>query len=219
MANDIGAPTERTQSDGRQPTGFGAKIPGMKTAPVEHKVRQKTRAEMQKTPDVWKAYNDLSRTMRIINRAEHGPMKNKAFSVVHNSEIWPDGADREDESTWLQPGEYMDVPKDVALHICGNIWDPRLPDKSDIIHRYGDFEYEPTAWGQGSGRMPKAVPVGPPPIPDIIVCELDGRSQPKSEYKEVYALYTKGLRYNGRNFTETELAKPVETFERVKVTA
>ena len=69
----------------------------MRTAPVEHVVRSKTRAEMAKTPEVWKAYNDLARTIRIVNRAAKGPCAGKPFSAAVNGEAWPDGANGDDD--------------------------------------------------------------------------------------------------------------------------
>lgn len=198
----------------RQPTGFGVAIPGMRTAPVEHIVRSKTRAEMAKNPEVWKAYNELSRTIRIVNRAAKGPSKDRPFVAAVNGEVWPDGALGDHPDTWLQPGEYMDVPKDVALHICGNLWDPALPNKADIIGRYGDFEYKEQPNGV-AGRMAPMTRSGPPPIPDLGACELDGRSKEKGAYKMMYDLYLKGESMHG----ELIVTGTDEAFERVAVPA
>lgn len=200
----------------RQGTGFGANIPGMKTAPVEHIVRSKTREAMAKTPEVWKQYNDLSRTIRIVNRAAKGPLAGKAVIFVFGGEIWPDGAAGDFQDSWLQPGEYMDVPKDVALHICGNLWDPALPSKQDIIGRYGDFQYEEHPNGV-AGRMAPMVRTGPPSLPDLAVCEVDGRGREKSGWKMMYELYLKNEPTNkDMTVTSDELAAaPEETFEKV----
>jgi hypothetical protein len=171
----------------RQPTGFGAQIPGMRTAPVEHVVRSKTRAEMAKNPEVWKQYNDLSRTIRIVNRAAKGPLEGKPFCAAVNGEMWPEGA-AGDLDSWLQPGEYMDVPKDVALHICGNVWDPALPNRADVISRYGDWQYEEQPLGV-AGKVAPMRKVGPPAVPDLVATEVDGRGKEKGDWKAIYDLY------------------------------
>ncbi len=201
--------------------GFGQNaIPGMRTAPVEHVIRAKTRAEQAKNPEAWKAYNDLSRNLRIVNRATRGPMAGKSFCARFDGQIWPEAADNEDETTWLQPGEFMDVPKDVAIHICGNIWDPNLPNKMDIIQRYGDWKYRATPDGS-VGRMAAMVREGPPPIPDLAVIELDGRSKEKGAWKCIYDLYMKGEPLvKDLTVSEADLASaPLEHFERVKTPA
>lgn len=221
MAKLIGAPdaSERTSSErpvvGSGPVGFGANaIPGMKTAPVEHVVRQKTRVEMAKNPEVWKSYNDLSRTIRIINRAAKGPMAGKAFAGKFDGQLWPEGAFEDDEESWLQPGEYMDVPKEVAWHLCGEfLWNPAARDsRMDIVNRYGDWEYEGYPDGISGGR-PKMVRVGLPPLPDLVVGELAGRGDRiKGEWKVLLDIYLKGEKLG-----EVVLqAQPEEPFAVVK---
>jgi|GEM_PF-3728353 len=197
---------------------FVSSIPGMKTAPVEHVIRAKTRENMAKTPEAFKLYNELSRSIRIVNRAAKGPMAGKPFMARCNGEAWPEGSDNDDESTWLQPGEYMDVPKDVALHMVGNVWDPKLPDKQDIILRYGDYQYQETPWGTASGRMPKMIRTGPPPLPDLAVTEVNGRHKTDDlGWKCIVDLYLKGERMGDVSVDSTKLAaEPVEPFELVK---
>ncbi len=211
--------SERTSSErpniGSGPVGFGASIPGMKTAPVEHVIKQKTRAEMAKNPEVWQNYNALSRLMRIINRGTVGPMAGRAFAAKFDGQIWPEGADAQDESTWLQPGEYMDVPKEVAWHFCGEfLWNHQAQEsKRDIINRYGDWEYEGYEHGSAVGRNAKMVRIGMPPLPDLIVCELGGRGQIKAEWKVLVDIYLKGERLKGVQITQVEADEP---YERVK---
>lgn len=196
---------------------FVSTIPGMKTAPVEHVIRAKTRENMAKTPEAFKLYNELSRSIRIVNRASKGPMAGKPFMAKSNGESWPEGADNDFPETWLQPGEYMDVPKDVALHLVGNVWDPRLPDKQDIILRYGDWDYKGNKWGEGSGRMPAMVRSGLPSLPDLAVTEINGRHKADDiGWKCIFDLYLKGERLGDVTITSAELqAEPVEHFERV----
>lgn len=196
---------------------FVSSIPGMKTAPVEHVIRAKTRENMAKTPEAFKAYNELSRSMRIVNRASKGPMAGKPFMVKVNGEAWPEGSDNEEPETWLQPGEYMDVPKDVGLHICGNVWDPKLPDKADIILRYGDYQYEGYQFGTAGGRMPNMVRTGLPPLPDLAVSEINGRHKEIGGWKCIVDLYLRGERFGDVSITSDSLAaEPQEHFELVK---
>lgn len=144
---------------------------------------------MAKTPDVWKQYNDLSRSIRLVNRAQKGPMKDKPFCGVHDGILWPDGADPEDDTTWLQPGEYMDVPKEVAFHMCGNIWDPTLPNKADILKRYGDYEYSEPQGGKTNPQGAPMIAVGPAALPDLLVAEASARGKQQSEWKAIFDLY------------------------------
>ena len=198
-------------------SAFVSSIPGMKTAPVEHVIRARTRTEMAKTPEAFKAYNELARSMRIVNRAAKGPMAGKPFMAKANGEAWPEGADNDDSDTWLQPGEYMDVPKDVGLHLCGNVWDPKLPDKADIIMRYGGWEYKGFDFGTAPGRMPAMVRVGPPPLPDLAVSEINGRHKEVGGWRCIVDLYLKGERLHvDESMTSEKLAaEPIEAFERV----
>ncbi len=197
--------------------GFVSSIPGMKTAPVEHVIRAKTRENMAKTPEAFKQYNELSRSIRIVNRASKGPCAGQPFMAKCNGEAWPEGADNEYPETWLQPGEYMDVPKDVALHMVGNVWDPTLPSKQDIILRYGDYDYKGNKWGEASGRMPAMVRTGFPPLPDLAVSEVNGRHKEVGGWKCIFDLYLKGERFGDVSVSsETLAAEPTEAFELVK---
>lgn len=217
MARDL-PPTATERAAPGEPghVGFGAKIPGMRTSPVEHVMRQKGREEMAKSPDTWKEYNALSRNIIIVNRAEKGPQAGKPFAHSFNSEAWPEGASTYDRSTWLQPGEYMIVPKDVALHICGNLWDQSLPDKMSIIQRYGDWKYDAKEEAL-VGRMARMVRIGPPPLPDLLACELDGRGKPKGSWKSLYEAYMANEVLGDVTQSEEDLAKEaIETWERVK---
>lgn len=179
---------KRHSGPGIETPGFGSNSFGMKVAPVEHIVKQKTRASMAENPEVWKEYNALSRHIRIVNRGAKGPCKGKAFLGVHDGQLWPDAADPEDPETWLQPGEYMDVPKDVALHLVGNVWDPKLPSRQDIIRRYGDVAYEIAPGGKTDPRNTPMTAIDAAPVPDLIVCEISG-DKPLSEYKAIFELY------------------------------
>lgn len=184
-------PYEETTRGKRPVGGFSSEPPpGMSGQPVAHAfVRTKTAEQLSKDPDLLKEYNQLARIIRIINRGKKGPMAGKPFAARFNSEVWPEGADDHDPASWLQPGEYMDVPKDVALHIVGNVWDPTLPSKMDIIKRYGDVEYEAPPSGKSDPRNASMTAVGPPPLPDLVVCEMGRGDQPASAYIAVFDLY------------------------------
>jgi hypothetical protein len=168
-------------------------IPGMSVKPVAHEVRRKTRDLQAKTPEVWKAFNALARTMRIVNRADRGPLAGKPFCASFNGELYPDEVDGLDESTWLQPGEYMDVPKEVAFHIVGNVWDPNLPDRMNVINRYGGPQYAKPSGGKANPGAAAMQVIGLPRLPDLVVAEVNARGRESSGWIEVFDLYTKGL--------------------------
>ena len=175
-------------------TGFVDNIPGMKARLVAHaEVSKRTRDAQRKSPDTWKEYNALARTIRVINRAELGPCTGKAYLGCYNGDLWPDESDGNDEGTWLQPGTYMDVPKDVALHLVGNVWDPTLPDKNSVISRYGGPKFKPPPGGAVSGRGAPMEIIGPPDLPDLIVVEINSRGRMAPDFKYVYELYVTGL--------------------------
>lgn len=182
--------------------GFESSVPGLQTAPVAHAVRKSTRDLETKTPERLVEFNKLSRTIRIVNRAEVGPLKGKPFMGVHSGEQYPDEIDSLDDSTWLQPGEYMDVPKEVALHLCGNLWDPSLPGKVDVTNRYGGLQYVPPAGGSVAGRTAPMIARGMPLLPDLMACEINTRGKVSGEWKSMYELYTKGLNYSDELFEE-----------------
>jgi hypothetical protein len=178
-----------------KPAGFGNEfvVPGMKTQPVAHEVLTKTRKNLKESGHPVKGFKELARYIRIINRAEKGPLAGQPVMFCYSGEPWPEEADGDDEVTWLQPGTYMDVPKEVALHIVGNVWDESLPDKQIIGHRYGGPEYKAPPNDVVSGRVPQMIIQGPPPIPDLIVTEVNSRGKMDANFKYVYELYTKGL--------------------------
>lgn len=185
----IHEPPKRHSDPSQREAGFTTDSFGMRTAPVAHVVRAKTRALQAETPEVWKDYNSLARIIRIVNRGMKGPLKGKGFCGKCNSEMWPEGADPQDEETWLQPGEYMDVPKDVALYFVGNLWDPKLPDRIDIIQRYGGPQYERPTNDKVDMRNAPMNAVGPAPLPDLLVCEVGRSDMPASDYRAVFDLY------------------------------
>lgn len=129
----------------------------------------------------------LSRNIRIINRAEKGPKAGKPFIGAWDGNTYPDGADADDPSTWLQPGEHMDVPREAALHLCGNLWDGKLPDKRAVIEFYGGYEYADA--GPVSGRVTTMQIVGPPRMPDLVAMEVNGKGKATGEPRSMWDLY------------------------------
>lgn len=172
--------------------GFTEAIPGMSAAPRARELARKTQRELDAAgkgfADVHKEYHELSRMMRIVNRAMKGPLKGQPFMGCADSLQWPDDVDSDDERTWLQPGEYMDVPKDVAFVMFGNLWDPSRPDRQDIIRKYGNHPFEPPKDEKVAGQAPM-IPTGCPPIPDLVVYEVNARGQRAGEFKFVYDVY------------------------------
>jgi hypothetical protein len=187
--------------------GFVSTIPGMSVRPVAHEVRRKTKAEQAKTPDVWREYNALARTIRIVNRAAKGPLAGKPYIGVYNGELYPDETDGLDQTTWLQPGEYMDVPKEVAFHLVGNVWDASLPDRMNIVNRHGGPRYARPTGGKANPGAAAMQIVGLPALPDLIVAEVNGRGKESGAWIEVFDLYTKGL----QNIIADSEAVPAET--------
>jgi hypothetical protein len=173
--------------------GFTSNIPGMQVKPVAHEVRKKTRELEAKTPDLHTEYNALSRTIRIVNRGEKGPMAGKPYLGVFDGEQYPDEVDSLDQTTWLQPGEYMDVPKEVAFHLVGNVWDPTLPDRMNIINRHGGPQYMKPIGGKTNPGAATMQMVGLPKIPDLVVAEVNARGRESGKWIEVFDLYTRGL--------------------------
>jgi len=166
-----------------------------------------------KAEDLVPDFRALTRTVRIINRGEKGTLDredgtpgtlHRGFMACVNGELYPDGADPEDEDTWLQPGEYMDVPKDVAISIAGNCFDPVLPDRNDIIRRYGDFQYQE---GPAILRNAPTVKVGPPALPDLVLQQVDGRGRLVGEPRAIWDLYLKGVTYS--KLAKVEVMVPV----------
>ena len=169
---------------------------GLQNAPVSSAVRMATR---KTSPE--RVYDGMPRMWKITNRGEKGALAGKPWACAYEEGSYPEGA-TSDERTWLQVGEAMVVSRDVMLHICGNVYDPRLPDKQDIIQRYGDWEYDvqPTADGTVAGRVPIMSVIGPPTaMPDLLIEPMDLRAKAATgkDFKRISLLetYTKGVRY------------------------
>jgi hypothetical protein len=199
MTVDTTAPdrTPSTRGESGPPAaspGFTSSVPGMSVKPVAHHViHSKTRELQAKTPEVWRNYDALARTIRIVNRAMKGPLKDQPFLGSFNGELYPDEVDSLDPATWLQPGEYMDVPKEVAFHLVGNVWDPTLPDRMHVINRHGGPQYQKPLGGKANPGAAAMTVIGLPLLPDLVVGEVNARGKNAGVWIEVFDLYTRGM--------------------------
>lgn len=187
--------------------GFTESIPGMAAQPTAFTRASRTQRQIDSGKDgirdLHKEYNELSRMMRVVNRGVKGPMKGKGFLGCADGQLWPDQVDADDERTWLQPGEYMDVPKDVAFLMFGNLWDPTRPDRADIIRKYGNHPFERPGDDKVSGMAPM-IPTGCPPIHDLVVYEIDSRGQKVGDFRFVYDIYCRDYgKFYERDITDT----------------
>jgi len=176
--------------------GFVERLSGVSTG---GDAAQGVRAQ-KGTPE--RVYVGLSKQMRVTNRAKKGAMKGKPWMWVYGGEAYPEDADRSDppdQSTWLQPGESMVVPREVAIHIFGAIFAPGLPDKLDILSKHGGWEYMPTPSAGLPGRMPPMQIVGPPPrMADLLVQQIDGKGKavgPELSLLETYKFLLQPSQY------------------------
>lgn len=177
-------------NDGSDPGSGGASIA---TAPV----RQVVATETAKTK-LERIYTGLPPYYRITNRASKGHREGKPFLTSVAGERLPADADPEDPSTWLQPGDSMVVNLDAMLGMCGSIFDPLLPDKEEIIRKYGDWEYEGVPEAGMTGRKPAMRIIGPPlELPDLVIEGLNQRMMPVGEAVSLFDKYVgNNVRYH-----------------------
>jgi hypothetical protein len=176
------APRQTTNRSGIADAGFDSASPSGTFAPRAHNVvKQKTREHIASSGDPHRTYAELAQTIRVGLRAEKGPLKGKPFLGVVDGEQFPDEVDSRDRATWLQPGSYMDIPKQAAYHLFGNVWDPDLPDRRDVINRYGGPQYAPPPGGTVAGRGAPMVIKDFPKIPDVLLVEVDRRGRVRTE--------------------------------------
>ena len=140
----------------------------------------------------------LSAMCRITNRAkycrEDYNAPSKYFAFAFSGEIYPDGFDPENpDETGLLPGEHMDIPTAVAIHICGDVFDPNLEasEKLLVIRKHGDWEHDDSAAvaGNASGRNPGIRVIGLPPMPDLIVQQVSQRGKTQGEPVSILDFY------------------------------
>src|SRR5579875_3666990 len=176
-----GAKGQAAIEPGFENDGKGA---GIDAAPVGMVVAQ----ESSKLPQENRIVG-FTRTMKVTNRAEKGPCKGRPFLGSYGGVLYPEGADAEDEATWLQPGESMTIERDAAFHFFGRIFDPLMPDKQDVIRMYGDYQWEGVPDSGLVGRIPKMRKIGPPPLPDLMIVQVDQRGREIGETASLYDRY------------------------------
>jgi hypothetical protein len=161
----------------RPPIGFVSEMEGMpKRSPVRFDPVREVIAPMQKT-------------IKVFNRAEKGALKGKPTFLVFNGQTYPDGIDRDDESTWLQPGEEVLVEKDVILTLFGYIMHKALTaeERSEIIRRFGDWKYEGVRETGNHGQPPTMKIIGPPlHLADLVLTQIDSRNRPVGQPVAVF---------------------------------
>lgn len=162
--------------------------PGVGSQPVDRAVASETR---KTSPE--RVYTGITRAVKITNRAEKGMRAGKPFIGIWGGQVWPEEATMEDKETWLQPGESMMVPREAAVHICGDCFSPNnmAIDGPDIIRRYGDYQYkQQNEDGTISGKNVQLIPIGPPKhFPDLLVQQVDSRGREVGEPISIYDRY------------------------------
>lgn len=185
--------------------GFTETIPGMSAAPRARDLAQRKQREYDASgtgfAGVHKEFHELSRVMRVVNRGMKGPMKGQPFLGCADSMLYPDDATGDDRATWLACGEYMDVSKETAFLLFGNLWDPNRPDRYDIIRKYGNHPFERPKDDKIAGQAPMT-PADCPPIHDLVVYEINNRGQKIGDYKFVYDIYCRDYRFHEKDLTD-----------------
>lgn len=162
--------------------------PGVSSADVRREV-----ASAAKATNPERVYTGITRSVRVVNRAEKGKRKGKPFYGIVDGEVYPPEAVREDKDTWLQPGEHMDIPREAAIQLCGDCFSENnlLIDAPDIIRRYGDFEFkQQNPDGTITGKNIPLIPIGPPKFfPDLVVQQVDSRGRAVGPAIAIYDKY------------------------------
>ena len=152
----------------------------------------------QRNPDTEFPLAGLPKTFEVFNRAQLGNVK--VWAAGFDSVMYPEGA-TEDRTTWLQPGESLNVSLEVVLHFFGNIFHPTFQGACDVIEACGGFQCEPRGelYSSPKGIAPPRIIGGPLFLPDFILTGKDGRNKiafgPFALY-EVYDKLTRRLRKN-----------------------
>ena len=124
----------------------------------------------------------MPKTVRVENRAEKGYVK-QWFGVV-NGELYPEGARDDDPATWIQPGDTIYLPTEIALTLFGffgSDGQKSMEERERVIKMFGDWQYEGIPF-EGSRRQVSMHKVGPPPnLPDFILSFVDQRMKPLGE--------------------------------------
>lgn len=187
---------------------------GVATGPAVTAVRAQS-----KTGNAERVYTGLPRMWKVTNLAKQGALKNKGWFASFNGAHYPDGVDPEDEATYLQPGESMIVDREVMISIAGDILNPNLPDKNDIIAKYGGWEYDvqPTQDGKVAGRIPVMTIIGPPlQMPDLLIEPIDLRGKASAYKRNLIDTYCKNQPYSKPQMQTVEDSDGAKHAERRK---
>lgn len=140
----------------------------------------------------------LPKNFEVFNRAKLGNIQ--VWARGFDSVTYPEGA-TDDKSTWLAPGETMNLPLDAVLHFFGNIFSPSFDMAVSVIEACGGFLLEPRGEMHADARNipPPRIVGGPLYLPDFILTGKDGRNRiafgPFALYEE-YDKLTRRLRKN-----------------------
>lgn len=120
------------------------------------------------------------RSVRITNRAQNGNIKQ--WFATWSSNFYPSTVEPMDKSTWLQPGESIDVPFYVALQACGNFLaeDKEFNDERDrYVSKVGGWHFEASKPGpRQNADLLNGNIIGPPIMaPDLVIEILDERGK------------------------------------------
>jgi len=141
---------------------------------------------------------NLPKQFEVFNRASLGNIK--VWTRGFDSVSYPEGA-TDEKSTWLQPGETMNLPLDAVLHFFGNIFNPTFEGAVAVIEACGGFLLEPRGEMHADARNipPPRIIGGPLFLPDFILTGKDGRNRaafgPFALFEE-YDKLTRRLRKN-----------------------
>jgi len=124
----------------------------------------------------------MPRTVLVHNRAEKGYVK--VWYGVRDGQMYPDGAVSDDKSTWLQPGEDLYLPTEIALGLFGmfGIDGPEAnKERLRVIIMHGNWQFEGIPF-EGSKKNVSMNIIGPPPkLPDLMLSFVDQRNKSLSE--------------------------------------
>lgn len=140
--------------------------------------------------------------VKVINRAELGAMKGRPICLFANSQSFPMEADMDDETTWLQPGESMEVPRGVIVINFGYIFTGLVQEeKTKIIRGFGDYQYLEANRDSGSRSL---FITGPPlGLPDLVMVQLDSKKKETGPKIEIYRMLV-----DENRFPQEKLIKP-----------
>lgn len=144
----------------------------------------------------------MRKNVRVTNRAEKGSLKGQPILLGFAGKIYPEEADVDDTTTWLQPGESVVLDKDIIIANFGNICfhkEKNAFDKASrdsVANRFGGYLHEPVPSAGLNTRQASMRIIGPPVnLPDVVLEQLDSRGKAISEPVAVFDIITSGVVY------------------------